>query len=157
VFVLIAQNYADSQTTNQCALALLFLSRFVTNPLTLASLGVKISRYSNEEATMPTKNVVGLFGLSNVEAISRLRDIVQDSGRVAFTNHAKLRMVQRNITRKQVIECLPRSRIIEEPHRTPRGNWKMKVEGPTIDDWIEVVLVFEINSNGDYILIVTVI
>ena len=106
---------------------------------------------------MPTDNVVGLFGLTNEEALTTIRAVVRNSSRVAFTDHAKTRMMQRGITRQQVMACLPRARIVDEPYRTPKGNWKMKVEGQAAGDWIQVVLCLDSDSHGNKIIVITVI
>jgi hypothetical protein len=44
--------------------------------------------------------------MNDASALKLLRDIAQDSGRVIFTQHARLRMRQRKVTPVQVLACL---------------------------------------------------
>lgn len=106
---------------------------------------------------MSTDNVITLLRLSNEDAKRYVKETARISSRVFFTSHAKERMSERDITRKQVLECLLRFRFIEEPHRTPNGNWKMTVEAQSMDDWITVALCLDNDSKGNYVLIITVI
>jgi len=106
---------------------------------------------------MPNDNVIELLKLSNEEAERYVKEISRDSSKVIYTRHALERMDQRHVTRKQVLQCLSRFRIVEEPHRTPNANWKMAIEAQSMDDWLKIVLCLENKGDGNYILVVTVI
>lgn len=112
---------------------------------------------------MPDGNVIRLQRLSNHDAERCIKEIASDSSRVFLTRHARDRMAERNITRQQVLECLSRFRIIEDPHRTVKGSWKMTIEAQSMDDFIKVALVIDNDNNtgndaeDNFILVITVI
>ncbi len=106
---------------------------------------------------MKDQNVIKILKLSNNEAETLIKGISQDSSKVVLTTHVRERMCERGVTLKQILQCLSRFRIVEEPHRTPKGNWKLTIEAQSMDDWLKIVLCLDNASDGNYIVIVTVI
>lgn len=100
-------------------------------------------------------NVLKL-NLSVAEAKKILQQIAADPSRVFFTNHAEERMVERSITRKQVLCCIKHGAIIEGPYREPNASWKLKLETISAGDRVTTVCVLDYDDNGNYCLIVTV-
>ena len=54
---------------------------------------------------MTTDNVIQLQCLSREEATRYIQEIGRDSKRVFLSRHARERMVERGVTRKEVIAC----------------------------------------------------
>ena len=52
---------------------------------------------------MKTDNVIQLHGLSRKEAERYIQEIARDSKRVFLSKHAKERMVERGVTRKELL------------------------------------------------------
>lgn len=57
-----------------------------------------------------TSNVLQ-FGLNEITAKKILTDLADS--RIYFTEHAEDRMVERSITRKQILRCIKHGKIIE--------------------------------------------
>lgn len=131
--------------------------------LTLKEETVNISRYSKCNKTMPDDNVIQLPSLSADEAEQYIKDIARTSRRVFFAPHAKQRMVERHVTRKEVIDCLGRFRFFEEPNWSlNHGNWQMTIESQSIDAFLRIGLSLgnktqDEDGKANYILIITVI
>ncbi|WP_411705869.1 DUF4258 domain-containing protein [Edaphovirga cremea] len=81
-----------------------------------------------------------------------------DTKRILFSSHAKLRMQQRNISIRQVSNILTsrHSQFTESPHLTPSGDWKCNLQGIAAGDCIEVVLVLKRYEYDPSIFVVTV-
>lgn len=113
---------------------------------------------------MPTDNIIQLHALSKKDAERYIKDIACDSSRVFFSKHAKTRMIERHITRKEVIACLDRFSFYEDPHweASHHGGYKMTIESRAIDQPIRIVMNLNNDTDADndkdnYILIITVI
>jgi uncharacterized protein DUF4258 len=106
---------------------------------------------------MIKNNVIELLRLTNEQAERYVKDIARDSGGVILSRHALMRMDERGITRKQVLGCLSRFRIVEDPCRTPKGNWKLTIEAQSMDDFIRIPICLENQGNGNFIIVITVI
>jgi hypothetical protein len=59
------------------------------------------------------------------EDIARhIHRLAQDSGNVKITGHARYRMRDRNITRRHVLSCLRKGRVVEGPYKDVHGCWR---------------------------------
>lgn len=57
----------------------------------------------------------------------RIIALCVDSGRVSFTQHAKMRMRTRLLTDVAVLNCLRHGRIVEGPAADVQGMWRVTV------------------------------
>lgn len=93
--------------------------------------------------------------------ISHAKQIIQDciefSGRVFITNHAKERMIQRKINRTEIEAVLTHGNIVESPHETLEGGFKLAVESFEAGRTLRVALVIDFDQEGNKIIVVTVI
>ncbi len=112
---------------------------------------------------MPDDNVIQLSSLSADEAEQYIKDIARTSGRVFFAPHAKQRMIERHVTRKEVIDCLDGFRFFEEPHWSLKhSNWQMTIESQSMDGFLRIGLSLgnktqDEDGKANYVLIITVI
>ena len=83
-----------------------------------------------------THNIYGLMAwpdkqpdrLSRADAIRLVRELAADSGNVGLTWHCREEsMPERDITMRQVLDCLRNGIITEGPVIDIKGNWKMNV------------------------------
>lgn len=101
-------------------------------------------------------NVVRLINLTEQKAREILNEIAQDSSRIEFSKHARQRMSERNITLVQIIRILGRGKFEEQPHRTPNGNWQMKLSGLSAGHDIKIVCALDYKAEtGNYAIIIT--
>ena len=73
-----------------------------------------------------------------------------------FPAHAELRMRQRKIGRRQVLETLGRGTISEPLHLDIHGDWKCNISWRHAGLYVTVGAVFKLNENGDWVIIATV-
>jgi len=101
------------------------------------------------------QNVLEL-DLTPILAKQILKEIVEaDDGRVFFARHAEQRMVERGITRKQVLCCMKNGRFAEEPHRGPGGDWKMTLDSVSAGDVITVVAALDYDHERNITIVIT--
>jgi len=103
---------------------------------------------------LPKSNVVAI-DLSVHSAAKLIKELAECSERVFFSKHAKKRMIERDITRVQILRCLKTGIISEGPAKSVKGNWEITVSGISAGNSINVVTALDKDSNGDYALIVT--
>lgn len=96
------------------------------------------------------------FNLTEPEALALLRDCARDESKLFISQHARERMQERHITRKQVLACMEKGRISEGPYRDIKGDWKCNVEHYTAGNVITAAVAIKYNENGERIVIVTV-
>ncbi|SEN71670.1 DUF4258 domain-containing protein [Nitrosomonas marina] len=102
-------------------------------------------------------NKVVSFDLTPQKAKQIISKLAEDSGRVFILSHAEERMVERDITRMQVIRCLKHGVIVEGPYRDIKfGLWRQTLEVRTAGNVISVVASLDRDDKGDYIVVVTV-
>jgi len=94
--------------------------------------------------------------LTDAGFLKKLRAIAKDSHRVVLTKHAKLRMQQRRISQRQIMECLGKGRICEPAHLTIQGDWKATLEHRYAGEWVRVAVAIEQQEDGDLAVVVTV-
>ena len=68
--------------------------------------------------------------LSPRHAIERIRLLERDV-ELVLTRHARQRMAQRKLSRRDIRHCLKYGRVVE--HSKPFRLWRYKVDGSTID------------------------
>ena len=91
------------------------------------------------------------------QAKASLNDLASDGSRVFFTRHAEERMVEREITRMQVLRCLQVGNFEEEPARDARGSWAMRLRLFTAGEYIRVAVAIDQDQHGNLAVIITVI
>ena len=100
-------------------------------------------------------NVVD-FDFSAPSALAILRECAKDDRRVQYSPHALQRMNERKVTNMQVLRCLCRGTITENPHRDIKGDWKCTVSNYDSGQYINVAVVFKQNKNNERAVIITV-
>ena len=88
--------------------------------------------------------------LSPRRAIERIRLLERDIG-IVLTRHARHRMAQRKLSRRDISHCLKYGRVVE--HSKPSRLWRYKVRGSKIDGE-PMSCVVEINGK---LVLITVI
>lgn len=92
---------------------------------------------------------------------SKVREVVahvaSNSGNVFFTIHAEERMVQRRISRTQVLRCLMHGDAASNyPKRSEKGNWLIKLQVLSAGDVVSVVAALDRDaSTGDFVVVIT--
>lgn len=95
------------------------------------------------------------FDLSPVNAKRLLTEIVKESSKVFFSDHAEKRMKQRKITRMQVIRRLQHGRFSEGPYLDIKGNWKFNIDTFSAGEHLTVVAAFERDASGNHVVVIT--
>ena len=91
------------------------------------------------------------------QAKAILKELATDGKRVFFTRHAEQRMIEREVTRVQVLRCLQRGTFEEEPVQEPRGSWAMRLKLFTAGEYIRVAVAIDQDNNGNFAVVITVI
>lgn len=65
-------------------------------------------------------------------------------------------MVERNITDKQVFQCLKHGAVVEPPAPDVHGNWVTKLGCFSGGDEVKVVVALKEGDDGHYVIVVTV-
>lgn len=94
--------------------------------------------------------------LSMVSAQRLVRQLAADSAGVFLTKHAKMRMRQRHIDRRQVMDVLMLGRVIETPAQQAAGDWLFKMFYVTKGDDVTVVVSLKQDEDGNLVAVVTV-
>ena len=69
------------------------------------------------------------IALNKVLARKRINELSKITSNVIFTNHARERMVEREILADEVYRVLRTGFVESEPELTEQGEWKCKVNG----------------------------
>ena len=85
-----------------------------------------------------------------------LKEASQGNRRLLFSQHAELRMRERKIGRRQILETLGHGTISEHLHQDIRGDWRCNVSWTHAGQRITVGTIFKLNENGEWVLIATV-
>jgi len=99
------------------------------------------------------------YPLSKSSARKILLDIANyHSNRVLWSKHVKTRMVQRDITSRQIISLLRNRHMVftEGPYEQPNGDWKFNIKGLAAGTIIELVIVLKNHQFDPKSLLVTV-
>jgi len=79
--------------------------------------------------------------------------LAEDSSNVVITNHARKRMGERHVTRRHVMTCLRKGRVIEGPYRAVNGDWKCTMIRAVSGMDINVAIAINFEDN---LIVVTV-
>ena len=97
------------------------------------------------------------FRLSGPMALRLIREIAQDSSRVVITLHARKRMLQRRISRPQVLECLLKGQLAEGPALDIHGNWTCTLRWRHAGDYVRVAAAIKQDAaTGRKVIVITV-
>jgi hypothetical protein len=77
------------------------------------------------------------------QALAMVREIASRKKGVALVGHARTRMEQRGITRRQVASCLQKGVITEGPFLNNHGNWQVNVSRLAAGEQITCVVAIE--------------
>lgn len=85
--------------------------------------------------------------LHKIPSVCEAQEIVRtlvEKGLVSLTKHAKERMLERNITMPQILTCLAKGRVTENPvlaNKNDRcGGYEIVIERSTAGDYLRVVV-----------------
>jgi hypothetical protein len=92
--------------------------------------------------------------LTNAKALSIAKEAALDSSRVFFTQHARVRMRQRNITPADVLTCLRGGRVTEPAHQDIRGRWQCAISGIACGEAVTVATGYQWDVKRECFLIV---
>ena len=90
------------------------------------------------------------------QAIEWVKEAGSQKRRLVFTDHAELRMKERRIGRRQVLETLQSGRISEPLHQDIRGDWRCNVSWFYAGVRLTVGVVFKLSDKGEWVVIATV-
>lgn len=90
------------------------------------------------------------------QAIEWVKEAGSQKRRLVFTDHAELRMKERRIGRRQVLETLQSGRISEPLHQDIRGDWRCNVSWFHAGVRLTVGVVFKLSAKGEWVVIATV-
>lgn len=89
------------------------------------------------------------------ELVRLVKETAADSANVFFSQHVQQRLVERDISTIEVIECLRHGNIVEGPAQSPRGSWTFKVSRFCSGQSISVAGALEIDEDGNQIIVIT--
>jgi Domain of unknown function (DUF4258) len=104
---------------------------------------------------MPMTNIKP-FKPNDRQARQWLKEAALGKRRLLFSEHAELRMRQRKIGRRQVLETLGHGTISEPLHLDIQGNWRCNISWLHAGQRVTVGAVFKLNENGEWVIIATV-
>jgi hypothetical protein len=90
------------------------------------------------------------------QAIEWVKEAGSQKRRLVFTDHAELRMKERRIGRRQVLQTLQNGHISEPLHQDVRGDWRCNVSWFYAGVRLTVGVVFKLSDKGDWVVIATV-
>ena len=96
------------------------------------------------------------FKPTEQQAKQWLKEAAQGKRRLLFSSHAELRMRQRKIGRRQVLETLGHGTISEPLHHDIHGDWCCNISWQHAGLRITVGAVFKLHENGEWVIIATV-
>ncbi len=86
--------------------------------------------------------------------VERIQKLAQDSGCVFWdNNHVQLRMRERNVTIRQILDVLRHGRGVDGPNLDQYGDWRIKLKRYTAGRSVQVVVVV----REEHLEVVTVI
>ncbi|MBK8579475.1 MAG: DUF4258 domain-containing protein [Candidatus Accumulibacter sp.] len=90
------------------------------------------------------------------QAIEWVKEAGSQKRRLVFTDHAELRMKERRIGRRQVLQTLQNGHISEPLHQDIRGDWRCNVSWFYAGVRLTVGVVFKLSDKGEWVVIATV-
>lgn len=92
---------------------------------------------------MTNKTKIVQLPLTTDKAKQIIRELATyHSSKILLGTHSKERMNERGITRKQIFDVLKskHNTITERPTETPKGSWKLNIQGVASGIRIEIVI-----------------
>lgn len=93
---------------------------------------------------------------SDKQAKEWLKEASHGERRLLFSTHAELRMRQRKIGRRQVLETLRHGCFSEPLHQDVHGDWKCNVTWLYAGLRLTVGVIFKLKENGEWVVVATV-
>lgn len=90
------------------------------------------------------------------QALEWLKEAGSGNRRLVFSDHAEVRMKQRRIGRRQILETMRNGTISEPLHKDVRGDWKCNVSWFYAGVRLTVGVVFKITTSGELVVVATV-
>jgi hypothetical protein len=93
--------------------------------------------------------------LTRQEAEKTIRELVAQ-GAVVYTRHCKTRMAERGIVIPQILNCLAKGKVTEDPFLVYEngGGYETRVEKMTAGEWLRVAVCLRFDQS---LLVITVI
>ncbi len=104
---------------------------------------------------MAMKNIKPLRP-SEKQAKQWLKEAAQGKRGLLFSKHAEIRMRQRKIGRRQVLETLGHGTISEPLHQDIHADWCCNISWQHAGLRVTVGAVFKLHDNGEWVIIATV-
>ncbi|MES3008982.1 MAG: DUF4258 domain-containing protein [Pseudomonadota bacterium] len=108
----------------------------------------------------PAIATVHSFPLSEKAAWEIIRRLSsEDKGGVKISQHAKQRMIERQVSIVQVLNVMKRnsSRMNEGPYQAANGDWKCEIEGSAAGAVIKLALAIRTSAPLEAVIVITVI
>ena len=93
--------------------------------------------------------------LSTFEAKRKLREFAKDTGKIMLSKHVRERMIERNISYKQILCCFEHGDITEGPYMDTRGDCKLNITVRTAGEFITTTVAIRSGGDGDFSIVVT--
>ncbi|MCX2901322.1 DUF4258 domain-containing protein [Pseudomonas mandelii] len=95
------------------------------------------------------------FPLSRQKARDIIREISTESQRVFYSRHARSRMIEREISMPDVMDCLRRGQITDGPYPAPGGDWRFTISWFRAGSPLQVVGAIDVDDDGKFLVVVT--
>ena len=99
---------------------------------------------------------IAIHHMSNVQLQAHIRRLAQDSGRVFFPDHARLRMLERAVNDMAVLMCL-REGTIQRPAKVDNKTGELRVRMEHFGSARNLSVVVALDDHDPDLLVVTVI
>jgi len=84
----------------------------------------------------------------------RVRELSQDSRNIEFDHpHMKDRMAKRDLSMRQILECLREATVVSGPKKDQWGDWRVKLQRYVAGRRVQVVVAYK----GDHLVAITAI
>jgi hypothetical protein len=99
---------------------------------------------------------IAFHQLTNVQLQTHIRRLAQDSSRVFFPDHARLRMIERGVNDMAVLMCL-REGLIERPAKLDSKTGELRARMEHFGSARNLSVVVALDDHDPDLLVVTVI
>lgn len=99
---------------------------------------------------------IAFHQLTNVQLQTHIRRLAQDSSRVFFPDHARLRMIERGVSDMAVLMCL-REGLIERPAKLDSKTGELRARMEHFGSARNLSVVVALDDHDPDLLVVTVI
>lgn len=93
-----------------------------------------------------TGEIVPFPAIPSADFLQRkIAELSQDSGNIEFDHpHFQSRMQSRNLSMRQVLECLREGIVIDGPKKDKWGDWRIKVQRYVAGRRVQVVVAYKV-------------